>query len=118
MNTFSEEDAGMAFSAMARMRFSNPDSGVKPTDVALFAWLVAEAARVNCNPFSVTTSDIFSGFEVVADGQRVQIASVGLSLNTVKTSMDRLEELGYISIDRTPATKGYRLTVEIVSQGA
>lgn len=114
MKTFSEEDAGHAFSTMARKRFSDPDAGIKPADVCLFAWLVAEAALVKQNPFTTTASEIFYGHVAEEDGRQIQVAPIGMAFNTVKTSIERLETLGFVRIERQAATRGQRLLVEIV----
>ena len=116
MKTFSEEDAFRAFKGMSRRRFTDPQSGIKPADVCLFVWLVAEAARVNCNPFNTTVTEIFFGFEATVDGELQRIASVGMALNTIKSSLDRLEGLGFVSVDKRAAGKGHKLTVEILME--
>lgn len=111
MKTFSEVEAGQAFSNLARIRLRNRD--IRPTDVCLFAWLVAEAARENVNPIQTTTTDLMYGFTSRGDGKEEEIAPVGMSLNTIKVCLDRLEETGFISITRTPSTRGQKLDVEI-----
>lgn len=112
MQTFSEKEAGAAFHRLAASRLRSEQS-VRPSDVCLYAWLVAEAARENVNPIQTTTSDLFRGFEARGDGKAVKVYPVGLALNTIKVGLERLEEYGFIAIERTTVPRGERLDIEI-----
>jgi hypothetical protein len=112
MKTFSEAEAGRAFTRLAQRRLRN--TSIKPADVCLFCWLVGEAVRVNNNPVTSTVSSMQHGFTHVGDGKKDNICPVGLSLNTIKLSLSRLEDLGFIEIERAPARgNGETLTIEI-----
>jgi hypothetical protein len=111
MKTFSEAEAGAALSGLARARLR--DLSIKPTDVCLFAWLAAEAARENVNPIQTTAADMLYGFDWRGNGMSERIEPVGLALNTIKASITRLEETGFITIQRTPSTSGQKLEIEI-----
>lgn len=104
--TFTDADAGNAFSKIARARLRNRE--IKPADLCLFAWIAAEAARLHVLPVQLTASAMQKGFD---DGE--EICPVGLSLNTIKTSLSRLEGEGFITIERTPSTKGELLTIDL-----
>lgn len=112
MQTFSEQAAGAALSRLARARLRN--RSILPADLCLYAWLAAEAARENINPIKLTVSNIRDGFQVRGDGKEEEICPVGLSLNTIKTSLVRLVDEGFLDIERTPSTRGEVLTLDIL----
>jgi hypothetical protein len=112
MQTFSEVEAGKALTRLARFKLR--DTRIKPTDVCLYAWLAAEAARENVNPVQLTISDMFFGFTASGDGKEEEICRVGMSLNTIKSCLENLEDNGFIATDRTASTRGQKINVQIV----
>jgi hypothetical protein len=112
MHTFSEAQAGAAFSRIAKARLRN--RSIKPADLCVYAWLAAEAARENIIPIKLTVSSMHHGFDIRGDGKEEEVCPVGLSLNTIKTSLARLEEQGFLHIERTPSTRGELLTLDLL----
>lgn len=111
LKTFSEAEAGSAFSRVARIRLR--DRTILPADLAVFAWLAAEAARKNVNPVEATVSGMQLGFTERVNGEEDKIVPIGLSFNTIKAAITRLEDKGLLEITRTPSTRGETLSVEI-----
>lgn len=111
LRTFSEQEAGRAFSTVARIRLR--DRSILPADLAVFAWIAAEAARKNVNPVDTTVSGMQLGFTERVNGVEDEIVPVGLSFNTIKAALGRLEDKGLLEITRTPSTRGETLSVEI-----
>lgn len=93
MATFDEAAAGRALSVLARQRATDSTIAT-PSDVCLMAWLAAEAARRNSNPFHITVRQMFVGIQ--DDHGRTD--KVGLALNTITSGLDRLVDGGFISI--------------------
>lgn len=112
MQTFSEQSAGAALSKLARARLRNRT--ILPADLCVYAWLAAEAARENVIPLKLTISNLRDGFDDRRDGKEEAICPVGLSLNTIKASLARLEDQGFLHIERSPSTKGELLNIDLL----
>lgn len=108
MATFNDVDAGQALSKLSRKRAANAEVAM-PADVCLFAWLAAEAARRNANPIQLTARQIFVGF---TDDQG-HVDKVGMSLNTIHSSLERLQNEGFISIENVKMVQGGGALMEV-----
>jgi hypothetical protein len=111
MHTFSEAQAGSAFSRIARARLRN--RSIKPADLCVYAWLAAEAARENLIPLKITVSKMFHGFADIQGDKVERVCPVGLSVNTIKTALGRLEDEGFLHIERSPSTRGEILSIDL-----
>lgn len=110
--TFSEAEAGAAFSKIARARLRN--RAIKPTDLCVYAWLAAEAARENVIPLQITVSAMFHGFSDSREGKKEEVCPVGLSVNTIRTALQRLEDEGFLHIERTRSARGEVLHLDLL----
>lgn len=99
--TFNDEAAGIALSRLARARASDPEIAT-PADVCLFAWIVAEAARQSEATVTTSISRIFEGYS----DDKGQVAKVGLSLNTIRAGLVRLEHEGFLAVEQGKALRG------------
>lgn len=83
---------------------------IKPADVAVYVWVLGVLSYEGVRVVEVTASQIHLGVKV---GDHGRYAGVGLSLNTIKSSLATLGEAGWLIIGRKPSTKGEILRIEI-----
>ncbi len=101
MATFNDVAAGAALSRLSRRRATESEVAM-PADVCLFAWLTAEAARQNSNPFTISARQIQFGFS----DERGRVDKVGLSVNTIALGLERLKENGFIQVEQVSRLRG------------
>ena len=72
------------------------DCDAGPSEWYLYTFLVGVAHAKQSNPFTITTTDLRRGIPNEFEPLR-------MSLNTIKCSLEELENCGLISIDKEPA---------------
>lgn len=92
--------------AFTRMNLEPEASG---TAWFLYTYLAAVGAIKGTNPFTTNITELLNGFEF--EGQ--QVSGVRMALNSVKSNLELLEDMGFIEVRREKRAQTVHLTIRL-----